>query len=141
MSPRHLWYTGCLISLGVERIAQLKTSPNGEAEIFFECEHCGVPLVVAAQAAGMALQCQACSKSVSVPIPAPPAKAEGKSGNSGERLAELRRHLKENESQTVEIKGQINQLSIQLHRWQLRLQTLEQRRQELTSELAAALQK
>ena len=33
-------------------------------------------------------------------------------------MAELRRHLRENESQRTEIKGYINQLSIQLHRWQ-----------------------
>ena len=44
-----------------------------------------------------------------------------------ERLAELRRHLKENESQRTEVNGYINQLSIQLHRWQLRIQTLDER--------------
>jgi hypothetical protein len=44
--------------------------------------------------------------------------------------------LSENESQRTEVTGYINQLSIQLHRWQLRMQTLNQRKQELEGELA-----
>lgn len=56
----------------------------------------------------------------------------------GDRTAELRRQLKENESQRTEVTGYINQLSIQLHRWQLRLQTLEERRQQLENELHSA---
>jgi chromosome segregation ATPase len=56
---------------------------------------------------------------------------------AAEKLAELQRHAKENESQRTEVKGYINQLSIQLHRWQLRLQTLEQRNQELANQIAA----
>ena len=52
------------------------------------------------------------------------------------KLAELQRHLKENESQRTEINGYINQLSIQLHRWQLRLQTLNERNKQLTDEMA-----
>ncbi len=51
------------------------------------------------------------------------------------KLAELQRHLKENESQRTEINGYINQLSIQLHRWQLRLQTLNERNKQLTDEM------
>jgi chromosome segregation ATPase len=50
-----------------------------------------------------------------------------------EKLDELQRHLKENESQRTEINGYINQLSIQLHRWQLRLQTLNERNKELNN--------
>ena len=52
------------------------------------------------------------------------------------KLAELQHHLKENESQRTEINGYINQLSIQLHRWQLRLQTLNERNKQLTDEMA-----
>ena len=52
------------------------------------------------------------------------------------KLAELQRHLKENESQRTEINGYINQLSIQLHRWQLRLQTLNERNKQLTDDMA-----
>jgi ribosomal protein S17E len=48
----------------------------------------------------------------------------------------LQRHLKENESQRTEINGYINQLSIQLHRWQLRLQTLNERNKQLVDEMA-----
>jgi len=43
--------------------------------------------------------------------------------------------LKENESQRTEITSYINQLSIQLHRWKLRLQTLNERKTELEEEL------
>ena len=53
------------------------------------------------------------------------------------RVTELRRQLKENESQRTEITGYINQASIQLHRWQLRLQNLNERKQKLDAELAA----
>jgi len=53
-------------------------------------------------------------------------------------VAELQRHLKENESQRTEINGYINQLSIQLHRWQLRLQTLDERNKELTGQMTGA---
>ncbi len=52
--------------------------------------------------------------------------------------ADLRRQLKENESQRTEITGYINQLNIQLHRWQLRLQTLNERNAELKAQMNAA---
>ena len=48
---------------------------------------------------------------------------------------EIRGKLTENESQRAEITGNINQLTIQLHRWQLRLQTLNERKQQLEKEL------
>ncbi|MBA3651893.1 MAG: hypothetical protein H0W66_10550 [Chthoniobacterales bacterium] len=54
------------------------------------------------------------------------------------RISEIQHQLKENESQRTEITGYINQLSIQLHRWQLRLQTLVERQQKLEAELSAA---
>ena len=65
--------------------------------------------------------------------------ANNKSPSGSDRVAELRRQFKENESQRTEITGYINQLSIQLHRWQLRLQTLEERRQQLDSDLSEAI--
>ena len=55
-----------------------------------------------------------------------------------DKVSELRRQLKENESQRTEVTGYINQLSIQLHRWQLRLQTLEERRKQLENDLVGA---
>ena len=53
------------------------------------------------------------------------------------RLQHIQRCLTENESQRTEVTGYINQLSIQLHRWQLRLRTLDERKAELEKELAA----
>ncbi|MGH8092999.1 MAG: hypothetical protein ACREIF_05955 [Chthoniobacterales bacterium] len=80
----------------------------------------------------MTLKCQRCGAPTTVPHAYPSG-----SESTPERLAELRRHLKENESQRTEVKGYINQLSIQLHRWQLRLQALDERNNELTSGMAA----
>jgi hypothetical protein len=112
------------------------TGSSEKRDLFFECQHCRIPLVVDAAAAGMTLQCQSCGKPAVVPG-SQPDHTEVESGSACERLAELERHLKENESQRTEIKGYINQLSIQLHRWQLRLQTLENRRSELTTRIAS----
>src|SRR2546423_5213140 len=108
-----------------------------ESDLYVQCQHCGVPLVVDRAAAGMTLTCQRCGK----PTPVPPAH---KTPNEEvdplkdvpEKLAELQRRLTENESQRTEITGYINQLSIQLHRWQLRLQMLNDRKRDLTNELA-----
>lgn len=103
---------------------------NSGQDLYFPCGSCGVSLVVDRAAAGMMLSCQHCGKPITVPaakaaLPVPPA-----------RELELRRHLKENESQRTEITGYINQLNIQLHRWQLRQQTLDTRNAELKTELA-----
>lgn len=49
----------------------------------------------------------------------------------------LQRQLKENDSQRTEVTGYINQLSIQLHRWKIRLQTLNERRADLETQLKA----
>ena len=53
------------------------------------------------------------------------------------RVTDVRQQLKENESQRTEVTGYINQLTIQLHRWQLRLQTLNDRKAQLEKELGA----
>ena len=98
---------------------------HGAGDILFECDHCGTPLVIERAAAGLTLDCQRCGKPTRVPEPGAAAKR-----------AELERHLKENESQRTEINGYINQLSIQLHRWQLRLQTLNERNKQLAEEMA-----
>jgi hypothetical protein len=129
------WYAGCLNS-GMETATGVTDARNRKADILFKCEHCGVILVVDGTAAGMTLPCQQCGKPANVPISStvnaatqsPPPSASGK-------LAELQRHLKENESQRTEINGYINQLSIQLHRWQLRLQTLNERNKQLSDEM------
>jgi chromosome segregation ATPase len=58
---------------------------------------------------------------------------------SPHEMTDLQRKLKENESQRTEVTGYINQLSIQLHRWKLRLQTLNERKTELEGELRKTL--
>jgi hypothetical protein len=106
-------------------------------DITFACAHCTSPLVVDAAAAGMTLPCQKCGKPTLVPavLAVEPTPETAESNN---KVAELRRQLKENESQRTEVTGYINQLSIQLHRWQLRLQTLDERRIQLDNDLHGA---
>jgi chromosome segregation ATPase len=87
--------------------------------------------VVDAAAAGMAINCQKCGKPTTVP------KAAVVAASENVRVSDLQHQLKENESQRTEITSYINQLSIQLHRWQLRLQSLNERQQKLDAELAA----
>jgi transcription elongation factor Elf1 len=107
-------------------------APLSPPDITFACVHCSSALVVDAAAAGLTLSCQKCGKPT--PVPAIPERPTG-DAKSQAHLADLQRQLKENESQRTEITGYINQLSIQLHRWQLRLQTLNERRQDLDKEL------
>ena len=76
------------------------------------------------------LQCQSCSKPTVVPHPTMQTADAAKT-------SDLQHQLKENESQRTEITGYINQLSIQLHRWQLRLKSLNERQQKLESELSS----
>jgi len=80
----------------------------------------------------MTLDCQKCGKPTKVP-----SSSLKPSGEEAPKISELQRQLKENESQRTEITGYINQLSIQLHRWQLRLQTLNERREKLQAELGS----
>jgi len=103
---------------------------NETGDVLFKCQHCASPLVVNAAAAGMTLNCQRCGKPT--PVPRAPASA---SPTAPHELTDLQRKLKENESQRTEVTGYINQLSIQLHRWKLRLQTLNERKTELEEEL------
>ena len=107
---------------------------EGNSDLFFKCENCGTALVVDAAAAGMTLKCERCGAPTTVPHAFAPG-ASPRPALSPERRLELQNQLKENESQRTEINGYINQLSIQLHRWQLRLQDLEKRNKELTEEL------
>jgi transcription elongation factor Elf1 len=101
------------------------------SDIVFACSHCSTSFVVDAAAAGMTLDCQKCGKSTIVPN----AKLEATADNAV-RITDLQHQLNENESQRTEITGYINQLSIQLHRWKLRLESLNERQQKLQAELA-----
>lgn len=100
-------------------------------DIVFACTHCSASFVVDSAAAGLTLDCQKCGKPTAVPNPALEAAA------NSVKISELQHQLKENESQRTEITGYINQLNIQIHRWQLRLQTLKERQQKLQTELEA----
>ena len=106
------------------------SAQESSSDIIFACTHCAASFVVDSVAAGMKFDCQKCGKPTTVPSPA----LEAAAGNSS-KIADLQHQLKENESQRVEITSNINQLSIQLHRWQLRLQALKERQQKLQTEL------
>jgi predicted Zn finger-like uncharacterized protein len=101
-------------------------------DIIFACSNCSTSYVVDAAAAGITVNCQTCGKPTTVPRGELEAAAE-----NAVRISDLEHQLKENESQRTEITSYINQLSIQLHRWQLRLQSLNERQQKLEAELAA----
>ena len=77
----------------------------------------------------MTLTCQKCKQLTLVP------KVEEPSASVLAYAEEIRGKLTENESQRAEVTGNINQLTIQLHRWQLRLQTLNDRKGQLEKEL------
>jgi len=120
----------------MEAATGLTDSNNRKADIFFKCEHCGVSFVVDGTAAGMTLQCQQCGTPANVPVLSTvDAATQSPLPSASAKLAELQHDLKENESQRTEINGYINQLSIQLHRWQLRLQTLNERNKQLSDEM------
>src|SRR5256885_10417261 len=109
------------------------SAQTASADIVFACSHCATSFVVDAAAAGMTLNWQTCGKPTTVPKMSAEAAAE-----NAARISDLQHQLKENESQRTEITSYINQLSIQLHRWQLRLQSLNERQQKLEAELAGA---
>jgi len=101
------------------------------SDILFDCQHCASSLVVDGAAAGMTLTCRRCGKPTLVPVSANTPSA------LPAQITEMQRRLKENESQRTEVTGYINQLCIQLHRWKLRLQTLNERKEELEAALAS----
>src|SRR4030088_3036130 len=107
----------------------LSTQPQSE-DITFASAHCSTWFVGDAEAAGVTLDVQKCANPTRVPPSSAAAAELAKS-------SDLQRQLKENESQRTEITSYINQLSIQLHRWQLRLQTLKERQEKLRTDLEA----
>jgi hypothetical protein len=122
--------------IAVARLTMMQPAKNSsprkveaDPDIFFHCQHCKAALVANRSAAGMTLTCQKCGQLTLVPKPEEP------SVTGLAYAEELRGKLQENESQRAEITGYINQLTIQLHRWQLRLQTLNERKAQLEQEL------
>jgi len=113
----------------VQNVTPTFRKTEGDPDIFFHCQHCKAALVANRSAAGMTLACQKCGQQTLVPKPQEP------DANAHPSAEEIRGKLKENESQRAEVTGHINQLTIQLHRWQLRLQTLNERKAQLEKEL------
>ncbi len=105
-------------------------APQPSNDIVFACSHCATSFVVDAAAAGVALPCQSCGKPTRVP-------SLDEAAANALRISDLQHQLKENASQRTEITGYINQMSIQLHRWQLRLKDLNERKAKLDAELGA----
>jgi|SRR5947209_6327503 len=103
-------------------------------DIVFACTHCGTSYVVDAAAAGVTLQCQTCQQQTTVP-----ASGLAEAAGNAVRISDLQNQLKENASQRTEITSYINQLAIQMHRWQLRLKDLNEREKKLQGELAALM--
>jgi transcription elongation factor Elf1 len=112
--------------------ASTTSIPAPGSDIVFACAHCSTSFVVDAAAAGITLTCENCRKPTTVPTPAPEPPAEIVA-----KISDLQNQLKENESQRTEITGYINQLSIQLHRWQLRLKSLNERQKKIEADLVA----
>jgi len=102
------------------------------SDIVFACSNCATSYVVDAAAAGMTVNCEKCGKPTTIPKATIVAAAE-----NAVRISDLQHQLKENESQRTEITSYINQLSIQLHRWQLRLKSLNERQEKLQADLAS----
>lgn len=136
-----------------------------ERDIIFDCPHCRGELVVDQDGAGMTLACSHCGRNVTVPtrvtataIPA----VRPDNGNAAaaapdprdmmrvfgfdaqppdqvrKRLDELKLQLRENQSQTTEMRGHVNRATIELHRLQLKLQKFQDRQTAIEAELLAA---
>ena len=102
---------------------------ESEPDILFHCQHCKAALTVNRAAAGLSMTCHNCGKLTAIPKPV---EADASKLAYAE---EIRGKLRENQSQRDEVIGHINQLTIQLHRWQLRMQTLDERKAQLEKEL------
>jgi hypothetical protein len=135
-----------------------------ERDIVFDCPHCHGGLIVDQEGTGIDVACPLCGAPVKVPeyhgaslqflqaATAKLAKAvraartasprrfefEGKTPEElDRRRAELQRAIRENQAQATEIKGQIHHATIQLHRYQLKLEVIQERQAELKAETDA----
>ena len=90
-----------------------------------------VPVVVAAPPAGPA------EAPAAPPVQRTFNHAELSTEQLARRWSELKHQLKENRSQDTEMRGHVNRATIELHRLQLRLKTLQDRHGDITAEIAA----
>ena len=119
------------------------------------CAHCGFPLVIPDLASPQPFKSELPPLASLVPpvppvspvAPAPEAKTpsprrfdfgEIEPGQVTRRVDELKHQLKENMSQHTETRGHVNRATIELHRLQLRLKTLQDRQTDIEAELSAA---
>ena len=135
-----------------------------DRDIVFDCPHCRGELVVDQDGAGMTLSCSHCGRNVIVPSRVTTTSAPAVRPDDGNAAAsqdpqammrvfgfdmqppdqvrrrqdELKLHLKENQSQTTEMRGHVNRATIDLHRLQLKLQKLQDRQAAIEAELLAA---
>ncbi len=135
-----------------------------DRDIVFDCPHCRGELVVDQDGAGMTLSCSHCGRNITVPTRVTTSSAPAVRPDDGnaaaaqdprtmmrafgfdvqppeqvrKRLEELKLHLKENQSQTTEMRGHCNRATIELHRLQLKLQKLQDRQSAIEAELLAA---
>lgn len=115
----------------------IEATAAAEADIIFRCQHCKAELVLSPEETRLSTKCVQCGKLTAVPRST---KSRAVVVDPAAQIEEIHRKLIENESQRTEVTGYINQASIQLHRWQLRLQQLNERKGQLEKE-RAALQK
>ena len=135
-----------------------------ERDIVFECPHCHGELVVDLEGAGLSLACVHCGQTVTVPEyhgpslhfleaatskltealrnarKGAPRKFEFNNQSAAELVArrtELERQSQEIQAQSAELRGQVNHSLIQLHRYQLKLEMLNESQAELETELKA----
>jgi hypothetical protein len=135
-----------------------------ERDIVFECPHCHGELVVDLEGAGFSLTCVHCGQTVTVPEyhgpslhfleaatskltealrnarKGSPRKFDLSDRSAAELVArrtELERQSQEIQAQSVELRGQVNHALIQLHRYQLKLEMLNESQAELETELKA----
>ncbi len=134
-----------------------------ERDIVFNCPVCGGELVVDMSGAGMECPCSHCGSTLMIPEyqPRPATNAPGVALRSNEhqppppapvrqfdfsdhtpeqlerRLGELSHQLKENRSQDTEMRGHVSRATMELHRLQLRLKTLQERHADIEAELTA----
>src|ERR1043166_1656887 len=101
--------------------------PAAAADLLFRCQHCKAELVLSPDETGLSMKCVQCGKLTAVPR----WKRRIEVVDPAAQIEEIHRKLIENESQRTEVTDYINQASIQLHRWQLRLQQLNERKEQL----------
>jgi DNA repair ATPase RecN len=135
-----------------------------ERDVVFSCPHCHGELAVDKDGAGLSLACSHCGQAVTVPEYSGPSlhflqaatlkladalenarslgprsfQLEGRDQTElGTRQHELERLIRETQAQLSDLREQINHARIQLHRYQLKLEMLKERENELKAEMDA----